>query len=150
MKWKVKGTTLTLVLAWSLTACRSGVDSMVAEEEDTRRGLGMTLQEYRRFKQERPLLQMGREYPFLLPPERPHKVLVELQHVPKELGERDVADISLLAGRVPGLSRYELRVIRKSTMYLGCYDVSIMGALLTVKKENGDWVVYRIDGMPVP
>jgi hypothetical protein len=124
----------TLVLVSCLTGCHGGI--------------GLTQEQRQRLKEELPLLQMGKEYPIILPPERSHKLTIKLRRLPQELNERDLAEIESLASRVPALLTYELRDIRKSVTDPGCYDVWIVGAMIKMKQTD-HWVIYLIGNSPV-
>ncbi|MBI4663667.1 MAG: hypothetical protein HY735_33110 [Verrucomicrobia bacterium] len=84
------------------------------------------------------------ENPTLLPIERAHPVKLELRAKPASLTEDDLKQISDLVGRIPGLRRYAVTLIRESAIVKGGLDVFVEPVYAVVKK-NGNWSIVRID-----
>ncbi len=91
----------------------------------------------------RELLQLGKNPP-LLPLDQAHKVSYRLTSTPNSISTNDLLTISNLVGRVPGLPRYEIGAITKSTNIQDSFDVWLSPFVVRMKKDP-DWQVMKVD-----
>jgi hypothetical protein len=125
MKTKFKLGFALLLVAFVITACQCTEKPQASDPE-------------------RALLRLGTEYPSLLPSESAHKVTLKLRAVPSNLDTNDIAEISRLVGRIPGLMQYEVGLISESRIFPGLYDVWVRPLVVRMKKDQ-NWVVFKID-----
>jgi hypothetical protein len=86
---------------------------------------------------------IGEEYPALLPVEKTHKVKVNYYDPLIPLQIKDISDIAILIGRIPGIPRYEIDTIMRSELHPGKYEVCLLHYRVII--EHGEqWRVYRI------
>jgi hypothetical protein len=89
-----------------------------------------------------PVPEYGIEYPPLLQPEAAHSVRLKLEGTVPDLTKEDLQKIKDLIGRVPRLTWYEVRHIRKSVLHPGAIEVYVDYMCVVIKKEQ-DWRVVR-------
>ena len=111
-----------ICLSTALLGCQGGMKNVVKRDE---------------------LTPLGIEYPNLLPSEKAHPVRLNLSSTPKKLTSNDIAEISSMVGRVPGLPRYEIGMIEDSWIHPGFIHVSVAPVIIMMEKQQ-HWIVFKI------
>ena len=89
-------------------------------------------------------LRLGVENPPLLPAEKSRSVTLRHKSRPTYITDDDMAIISSLVGRVPGLFKYEVLMIKDSGVYPGLLDVYTPSIVVRMKKDK-EWHVFLLN-----
>jgi hypothetical protein len=78
----------------------------------------------------------------LLPPEKAHEVTINLV-AKSPLSNQDNLDIAKFISRMPGFRKYEIKLIKKSSLFSDAFDVFVPPYNIVMKKADA-WEAIRI------